>query len=124
MFDNYQWIGSELAQYSLHDYFKLVSIVSNKTDESIPFANDYPQFLSFTQQLYKINPCKTCIALVRLLLINEAAKDTIQGGHLDTDARQNDVGMILIGLFIPWDQLQSRFLLHKATILSYSNLSW
>ena len=40
------------------------------------------------------------------------------------DVRQNDIGMILLGLFVPWDQLQSRFLLYNATILLYSNLSW
>ena len=42
MFDNYQWRGPELAQYSLYDYFKLVSIVFHKTDEDILFAKNHP----------------------------------------------------------------------------------
>ena len=46
MFDNYQWRGPELARYSLYDYFKLVNIVSHKTDEGILFAKDHPQFRS------------------------------------------------------------------------------
>lgn len=124
MFDNYQWRGPELAQYSLYDYFKLVSIVSHKTDEGIPFAKDHPQFRSVVQHLCNASPCKTLVALVGPLSTNEAAEDAIRGGHLDTDARQNDIGMILLGLFVPWDQLQSRFLSYNATILSYSNLSW
>ena len=49
------------------------------------------------------------MALFELLSLNKAEKDAIQGGHLDTDARQNNVAMILLELFVPWDRLQSRF---------------
>ena len=45
MFDHYQWRGSELAQYSLYDYFKLITIVSdrNRVDDDIPFGSGHPQ---------------------------------------------------------------------------------
>ncbi len=46
MFDNYQWKGSELAQYYLYNYFNLVSIVFNKTGKGILFAKEYLHFPS------------------------------------------------------------------------------
>lgn len=41
------------------------------------------------------------MALTKLLLLNKADKDVIQKDYLDTDIQQNDVGMILLELFIP-----------------------
>ncbi len=70
MFDNYQWRGYELAQYCLYDYFKLVSIVSNKTGEGIPYAKKHPHFPSVTQRLCNASPCKTFVALFRPLSLN------------------------------------------------------
>ena len=32
--------------------------------------------------------------------------------------------MILLGLFVPWDQLQNRFLLYNAIVLSYPSFCW
>ncbi len=120
MFDNYQWRGSELAQYYLYDYFKLVSIVSNKTSEGIPFAKKHLHFPSVTQRLCNTSPCRIIVALIGPLSLNKTDKDAIQGGYPDTDVQQNDVGMILLGLFVPWDRLRSRFLSYNATISSYS----
>ena len=124
IFDNYQWRGPELAQYSVYNYFKLVSNVCNKTDKGIPFVKNHLQFRSVSQCLCHASLCKTFIALVGPLSRNEAVKDAIQGGHLDINAQQNDIVMILLELFVFWDQLQSRLLLYNATILSYLNLSW
>ncbi len=81
MFDNYQWRGSELAQYRLYDYFNLVSIVSNKTGEGILFAKEHPHFQSVTQHLCNASPCKTFVALFGSLSLNKADKDAIQRGH-------------------------------------------
>ena len=100
MFDNYLWRGSKLVQYSLYDDFKLVNIVSNKTDKYIPFAKNYLQFSSLTQKLCSVSLCKIFVTLVGPLSINKATKNTIQRGHLDTNAWQNDVGMILLSLFV------------------------
>lgn len=122
IFNNYQWRGFELAQYYFYDYFKLISIISNKTGKGIPFIKKYSHFLSITHCLYNASPCKTLVALFSYLSLNKADKDTIQGACLDTDTRQNDVDMILLGLFVLWNRLQSYFLLYNAIVLSYSSL--
>ena len=100
MFDYYQWKGLELAQYSLYDYFKLVSIVSNKFDKGILFPRNYSQFGSVTQLLCNNSLCKTLVALVGPLSTNKAVEDAIRRGHLNTDVQQNNVGMILLKLFV------------------------
>lgn len=70
-------MGPELAQYSFYDYFKHVSIVSNKTDKGILFVKDHLQFLSITQQLFNISPYKTFVAPVELLSTNKAVENAI-----------------------------------------------
>lgn len=45
MFSNYQLTGYKLAQYYLHDYFKLISIVSNKIGKDILFIKKNSQVL-------------------------------------------------------------------------------
>lgn len=109
MFHIYQQKNFKLlAQYCLYNYFKLVSIISNKTGEDILFTKKYPHFLSVTQHLCNASPYKTLVALFGPLSLNKADKNTIQGAHLDTDIRQNNVDMIWLGLFIFWDRLQRR----------------
>lgn len=64
------------------------------------------------------------MALFESLSFNKADKDAIQGGYLDIDVQQNDVGMILLGLLVLWDWLQSRIFLYNATVLLYSIFPW
>ena len=73
---------------------------------------------------FKASSCSTLVALIGSLSTNEAAEDAIQGGHPDTDARQNDLGLILLGLSVPWDQLSRKFHAHNATISSFLNFTW
>ena len=35
-------------------------------------------------------------------------KNAIPGGHTETDARFNDFGIILLGLFVPWVDLYEK----------------
>lgn len=58
------------------------------------------------------------------LLTNEPAKDTVCGDHLNTNARQNIIGLILLALFIPWDQLPEKFAIYNADLSSFQELYW
>lgn len=40
MFHHYEEKSYKLAQYYLYNYFKLISIISNKTSEGIPFTKN------------------------------------------------------------------------------------
>ncbi len=77
MFNNYPWKASELAQYYFYDYFKFVSIVSNKTGEGIFFAKKYLHFQSITQHFHNSSPSKILVGLFGPLLLNKADKDVI-----------------------------------------------
>lgn len=100
IFDNYQWIGSELAQYCLYDYFKLLSIVSNKTNEGILFAKEHLYFPSVTKLLYNASPYNTLVVIFGPLSLNKTDKNVIWRDYLDTNIWQNDISMILLGLFV------------------------
>jgi len=39
----------------------------------------------------------------------QSKEESIQGGHLTTNAIKNDLAEVLLGLFLPWDQLLSLF---------------
>lgn len=78
MFDNCWQKGSKLAQYYFYDYFKLVSIVYNKTGKGILLAKKHPYFPSIIQRLYNTSPYKTLMALFRPLSLNKVDKDTIK----------------------------------------------
>ena len=56
------------------------------------------------------------------LSINENAKNTVLGGHPKIDARQNDVGIILLALFILWNLLPGRFQMYNAILSTFRNL--
>ena len=59
------------------------------------------------------------IGLVGPLSIEEPIEDAVRGGHIDTDARQNDASLILLALYVPWQQLPQMFQDKGATISSY-----
>lgn len=78
-------------------------IVFNKSDKSILFIKNHLQFQLIIQGFYSNNLCKTSIALVGPLSIYKVVKIAICRKALDKDVWQNDVGIILLGLFVPWD---------------------
>lgn len=64
------------------------------------------------------------IGLVRPLSANESAEDTIRGRHPGTNVRQNGVVLILLALFIPWNQLPEKFHSYRALLGTYRNYYW
>ncbi len=100
-FDNYQWRGPELATYFFNDYLKTITIVKDKFKlyDDIFFPADYPH-LSLQVKCSLKRSCQILVALQGTFLSNKVAKDEVCGGHPDTDASENDVGMILLALFI------------------------
>ncbi|MCJ1348065.1 hypothetical protein MMC31_006296 [Peltigera leucophlebia] len=93
-------------------------------DGNIHFAKDHPNRKSKIQRPLTSGSCTPLIALMRPLSTNETAEDAVQGGHPETDARQNDLGMVLLALSIPWDQLPDKFRTYNATISSFRELCW
>ncbi len=77
IFDKYQWKDSQLAQYCLYDYFKLVSIISNKTSKNILFAKEHPYFPSVNWRFCNITSFKTLMTLFGLLSLKEADENAL-----------------------------------------------
>lgn len=49
----------------------------------------------------KIELNTSLIVVMGPLFVNEASEDAIQGRHSDTDAKENDVVIILLAVFVP-----------------------
>lgn len=90
-----------MAKYSFYEYLKTITVVKNKPRlyDNILFSADYPQQFSQTQRLLK-ESCHILFALQSSFSTNEVTKDIVHGGHLDINAKKNDVGMILLALFV------------------------
>ena len=64
------------------------------------FDKHYPSRLYKVQRPSTSLEYNTLIGLVGLLTTNKSVEDTIRGGNPETDAKRNDVGLILLALFI------------------------
>ena len=56
------------------------------------------------------------MALIGSLSTNEFAEKAVKNGHPTTEARQNDLTQVLLGLFIPWDRLRIRLGIHAVNL--------
>lgn len=83
------------------------------------FDKHHPSLLSKVQQLFTTLECNTLIALVGPLSTNKSAENTIREGHFETDVRQNDVILILLALFGPWNRLPEKFHFYGAVLEIY-----
>ena len=123
-FDDYQFRGPELETYSFYNYQKTITFVpfTVKINGDIFFAQTHPNKRSKVQRPLQKGLCTLLLALIRPLSTNEDAKDAVLRGHPETDARQNDVGMILLALFVPWNLLPGRFQAYNATLSTFRDL--
>ncbi len=64
------------------------------------------------------------VGLVEPLFTNKRAEDAIRGRHSETDARRNDGPLILLTLFVPWNQLPEKFFSYEALMGTYIDYYW
>lgn len=105
IFDDYFYWGKKLESYFFYDYIMIISCVKYNIRQKRDFLFDkhHPSLLSKVQRLFTTLECNTLIALVGPLFTNKSAENTIRGGHFETDVRRNDVILILLALFVPWN---------------------
>lgn len=103
-FDDYNWKSAELVAYFFYDYLKTITVIQSKDIKSgdISFAANHLNQILHIQRPFK-ETCNILVALIDLFSINESAENVVRGEHPDIDARQNNVGMILLVLFVSWD---------------------
>ena len=125
LFDNYQHRGEELKKFSSFDYMKLVDVVQTKKNGDIVFSHNHlHQNSSFQRPLRLESACKTLVSVVGSFSTNKAAEDAVHDAYVEIDAWQNDMGLILLALFIPWQLLSASFQACNATPVYFEAYCW
>ena len=104
---------------------KFIAVVNEKVDGDSLFYDKHPYSdCNFQRPLDLNSPCYILVSLVESISTNEAAEDAVPDAHIETDARQNDMGLILLALFVPWQLLQDRFEAYHATPSNFEEFCW
>jgi hypothetical protein len=111
IFDNYKWRGDPLSSLCIFEYCMIVRTkrLQDATTEDIPFHETHPRHRTHLQRLARSASQTATVTLQGELTEFQSSEDSMPGGHPTTTAIQNDLAEILLGLFIPWQNLQSLF---------------
>jgi hypothetical protein len=109
IFDNYKLRGSLLSSLSIFEYCMLVRTkrLQDATTDDIPFTEAHPRHRTHIQRLARAPSQTATVTLQGELTEFQSVEDSIPGGHPTTTAIQNDLAEILLGLFVPWENLPS-----------------
>ncbi|KAJ5367173.1 hypothetical protein N7541_001114 [Penicillium brevicompactum] len=111
IFDNYKLRGDPLSSLCIFEYCMIVRTkrLQDATTEDIPFHETHPRHRTHLQRLVRSASQTATVTLQGELTEFQSSEDSMPGGHPTTTAIQNDLAEILLGLFIPWQNLQSLF---------------
>lgn len=111
IFDNYKWRGPHLAPLALFEYCMLVKTkdVRDAIADDVDFDPNHPRYATHVQRLARTPSQVATVTFNGQLTEFQPAEDAVPGGHPKTTAIMNDVAEILLGLFVPWDQLINLF---------------
>lgn len=126
IFNDYYYWRKELESYSFYDYIKVIFYVKYNTRQwdNIPFDSHHLNPLSKIQQPSNTPECNILVVFIWPLSTNKNIENSINWGHFETDAKQNDVALILLAFMIPWNRLIKKFYLHKALWDTYLDYYW
>ena len=112
MFKHYAHYGSAFYSINIYKYLQFVSNVKQSQHQGgdYEFENGHRQREDFIQILLKYIKQLALLVLHGKLSKNEELKDTILKGPAEIDARQINLNLILLSLFVPWNHLSSLFL--------------
>lgn len=77
------------------------------TTDDLPFAETHPWHRTHMQRLARSPSQTATVTLQGELTEFQSVEDSIPGGHPTTTAIQNDLAEVLLGLFVPWENLAS-----------------
>ncbi|KAH6954100.1 hypothetical protein BKA56DRAFT_236176 [Ilyonectria sp. MPI-CAGE-AT-0026] len=117
IFDNYKWRGPHLAPLALFEYCMLVRTmyIREAIAEDVEYDPNHPRCATHVQRLARTPSQVATVAFNGQLTEFQAAEDSVPGGHPKTAAIVNDMAEILLGLFVPWDNLLSLFRRYATT---------
>ena len=110
-FDNYRLRGPALSHLSFFEYCMLV-VVKSKRDASVSdveFDEKHPKSSSHIQRLASKESRVATVHFTGQFSEFQAEEDSVSGGHPITNAIKNDIAEVLLGLFVPWEELPVLF---------------
>ncbi len=115
-FDNYKWRGLELADFTFFEYCMLVRVkrIDDATTFDISFDPKHPRSRTHIQGLAHMESQIMTVHFNGELSQYQTEENSIKGGHPITNAIKNDLAEVLLGFFVPWDQLPLLFQQHAS----------
>ena len=106
-FDNYKWRGPYLAHLPFFEYCMLVQTksVRDAITADLEFDPKHPKHGIQVQHLVRKKSEVATVTFSGQLSQFQAEEEGVPGGHPVTTAIQNDLAEVLLGLFVPWNQL-------------------
>ncbi len=125
-FDHYWGRGSKLQNFGLFVYMRIISIYPHKLAISggIDFASSHPNSLTYVQQHFTKPGSQAEVKLLRPLFDNDGGGKIIPVDGSETLEGLNNIAIILLTLFVPWNRLQPLFSEMSATNDNYLSFSW
>jgi hypothetical protein len=110
-FDNYKWRGPYLAHLPFFEYCMLVQTknVREAIAADLEFDLQHPKHGIQVQRLAHKKSQVVTVTFSGRLSQFQAEEEGIPGGHPVTTAMENDLAEVLLGLFVPWNQLPALF---------------
>jgi hypothetical protein len=110
-FDNYKWRGLYLAHLPFFEYCMLVQTknVRDAIAADLEFDPKHPKHSTYVQRLACNKSQVVTITFNGQLSQFQTEEESVQGSHSVTAAMQNDLAGVLLGLFVPWNQLLDLF---------------
>ena len=116
LFDHYYWHDSQLIEFCLYEYFKLVTVKLNTLTSDIHFLSEHLNYETHVQSYSEKQSADTfTVILTDSLSENQTLENSICGDHSETVSMQNDLILILLTLLMPWNQLPSLFTMFNCT---------
>ncbi len=126
MFDHYQGRGSKLQKFCLFVYMRVISIYPCKLAilGNIEFVSSHPNSLTHVQQHFTKPGSQAEVKLLGPLFDNDGVSEIIPVDGPETPEGFNNIAVILLALFVPWDRLQPLFSEMGATNNNYLSFGW
>ncbi len=126
MFDYYRCRGVRLQIFCLFVYMCVVSINPRKlvNSSNIEFEPIHPKYQTHVQRHFTKPGSSAEVKLLGPLFDSDGLDDIILADDPGTAEGYNDIAVILLALFVPWDRLQPLFADIGATDNNYSSFCW
>ena len=111
MYDNYRYRGTELADICFFEYCCQVQVrnLEHSRSSDVRFDAQHPSYDSLCQRVAEQRKDLVTPSIYGKVSELEDTRDTITGEYQNTGPIWNDHCKVLLGLFMPWDQLPALF---------------